>query len=131
MDFSELTRKYLALRDRRAEVVDRHKQELAKYDQVLGDLENIFLEQLNDAGQQSFATDSATVYKGVHTSVKVADKEAFKEELNRRIKEGDDWSLLDMRPSKSLVSAMYDAGEEVPGVNISRTQYVRVNRKTK
>lgn len=131
MDFSELTRKYIALRDRRAEVADRHKQELAKYDKVLGELENIFLEQLNDSGQQSFATDSATVYKGVHTSVKVADKEAFREELSRRVKEDDDWSLLDMRPSKSLVSAMYDAGEEVPGVNISRTQYVRVNRKTK
>lgn len=129
MDFDDLTTKYVALRDRRAEVVQRHKEELAKYDEVLSDLENLFLEHLNSTNSQSLATDHATVYKGVHTSVRLADRDAFREEVSRRVRENDDWSLIDLRPSKSLVSDMFDAGEAVPGVNISRTQYVRVNRK--
>lgn len=131
MEMNELTRKYLALRDKRAEVVARQKEELAKFDRVMGELENIFLEQLNESQLQSLATDTATVYKGTHTSVKLVDREAFLSQVKKRIAEEDDWTLLDMRPNKTLVSDMFDAGEVVPGVNISRTQYVRVNRKTK
>jgi len=129
VNLDDLTEKYVRLRDKKAEVEKRHKDELARFNKVLADLESIFLEHLNSTNLQSLATAHATVYKGVHTSVKLADKDAFREEVSRRVKEQDDWSLIDLRPSKSLVSDMFDAGEAVPGVNISRTQYVRVNRK--
>ena len=88
-------------------------------------LDTLFLEYLNDNGLQNLTTQHATVYKGVRTSVSVADKETFL----KHVLDHEEYDLLDIRASKSVVKDMFENGEAVPGVNIRQEQFTRVNRK--
>jgi hypothetical protein len=125
VDFDGLTRKYVALRDKKEEIAAAHKKELAKYTEVLNKLDALFLEYLNEHGLQNLTTKHATVFKGVRTSVSVADKEVFL----KHVLTNEEYDLLDVRASKSIVKDMFENGEDVPGVNLRQEQYTRVNRK--
>jgi len=125
VDFDELTRKYVALRDKKEALAAKQKEELAKYTGVLNKLDALFLEYLNENGLQNLTTKHATIFKGVRTSVSVADKEVFL----KHVLDSEEFDLLDIRASKSMVKDMFENGEEVPGVNIRQEQYTRVNRK--
>ena len=126
MDLDEMSRKYIALRDKKDEVKEKHKAELAPFNEVLSKLDALFLEYLNEQGLQNIATKHATIYKGVSTSVKVADWEA----VLSYIREQENWQLLDHRVSKSMVQDMLENGEIVPGVSVRKEAYARVNRKS-
>jgi hypothetical protein len=125
-DLEELSRKYIALRDKKDEVAKRHKDELRPYNAALEKLEAFFLETLNDNGLQSLSTQSATIFRGTHTSVTAAEWDKTLE----FIIENGRWDLLDKRVNKTIVNDMAEQGELVPGVNIRKEAYARVNRKS-
>lgn len=126
-DLEELSAKFLALRDKRDEIVARHKEELKPYHAALAKLEAFFLDILQGSGLNSMSTDSATIYRGMHTSVTVADWDT----TLPYIIESEKWELLNKAVSKTIVQEMADEGELVPGVTIRQEAYARVNRKSK
>ena len=125
MDINELTRKFIALRDKKDALKKRQVEEMRPFTEMLNRLETLLLEYLDDQSLKSVATEHATVYKGVRTSVTVADWDAVLD----YIKSEENWSLLEHRVSKSMVQDMLTNGEVVPGVNVRQEAYTRVNRK--
>lgn len=126
-DLEELSAKFIALRDKKEEIAARHKAELKPYNDALAKLESFFLDILQGAGLNSMSTDSATIYRGMHTSVTVAD---WSETLPYII-DNEKWELLNKAVNKTLVQEMAEEGDLVPGVTIRQEAYARVNRKSK
>ena len=60
---AQMIEKYLALRDKKAALEAEHKKIIAPYNLVLGQLENFLLDDLNNAGGNSLATDAGTCYR--------------------------------------------------------------------
>lgn len=125
-DLEELSRRFLALRDRKDEIAARHKQELKPYNEAMAKLEAYFLEVLQDSGLQSMSTKSATIFIGTSTSVTVAEWE----KTLPFIIENERWELLNKAVNKTIVDEMLKEGEEVPGVTVRKESYARVNRKS-
>lgn len=125
-DLEELSRRFLALRDRKDEIQARHKQELKPYNEAMAKLEAYFLEVLQDSGLQSMSTKSATIFVGTSTSVTVAEWE----KTLPFIIENERWELLNKAVNKTIVNEMLEEGEEVPGVTVRKESYARVNRKS-
>lgn len=117
--------KYIALRDKVAEIKKRHADELNQYVLVMDQLEGIMLEKLNEDGVKSMATDAGTCFKTTRASTKVMDWSA----TLAFIKEKEAWDLLEARVSKTTVAAiMAETGQAVPGVVTSLETVVNVRR---
>lgn len=74
----EVTKKYIELRDRQAEICERHKQELAPVSDAMHAIESYLMSQLNALGVDSLKTQHGTVFKKNANSVKLIDAGAFK-----------------------------------------------------
>lgn len=125
-DLEELSRRYIALRDRKDEIQQRHKKELKPYNDAMAKLDAFFLEVLMSSGLQSMSTESATIFRGTHTSVTVAEWD----KTLPFIIENERWELLNKAVNKTIVNEMLEEGEEVPGVTVRKEAYARVNRKS-
>jgi len=73
MDIDAIVSSYVALRDQKAEIAERHKAEMAPYNQGLSDLEGLLMGALDKAGLQSAKTPHGTAYKNTVSSAKVID----------------------------------------------------------
>lgn len=117
--------KYIQLRDRMNEIKDRHKQELAPYNDAMLKLENFFQKVMDDTGLENLKSEKGTAYKTTQSSVTVADWDAFRD----YVVENQAWYLLEHRASKKAVEeVLEDSGDLPPGLNINRTLKVNVRR---
>ena len=111
-----LAGKYLALRDKVAEIKKRHQDELSKYNVVMATLEAWMIDVLNTSGAKSIATDQGTFFKVTKTAVSVKE---WGKTLDW-IKANDAWGLLEARVSKTnLLAIQEELKTIVPGVQIS------------
>lgn len=117
----EFVQAYVALRDARDDVKERHKAELAEITSALEDLELVLMSKLNELGVESVRTASGTVYKSKWTSVKVDDFEA----VVNFIKESDRFDLLERRVNKTVALEIGD----VPGTSTDSGYNVNIRRK--
>lgn len=108
---------YLQIRDRKAALEAKHKEELRPYNDALGKLEEHAVELLKDAGVDSMRTVSGTVYSSERLSVSVADRELFMD----HIKSKGAYELLDVRPNKSAVKEYMVTHQDVPPGVTART----------
>lgn len=72
---ADLTEEYIALRDRKKEVADRHVDELAPLNDRMGAIEQLVLARLNASGVESVRTTKGTAFKKTTTRYNVADGE--------------------------------------------------------
>lgn len=120
-----MVEKFVALRDKVAEIKKRHSEELAKYNLAMGTLEAWLLDALNKAGVDSMRAPKGTFYKTTHSSVTV---NRWSQTLEY-IQEHEAWELLEARVSKTAVEAIIaDTGQSIPGVVISRATSLNVRR---
>jgi hypothetical protein len=125
MPFDQMVEKYVALRDKVAEVSKRHKDELAPFSVAMATLEAWMLDALNTAGMESAKAPAGTAYKTTRTSTKVMNWTETLEFI--RTKEA--WDLLEARVSKTAVEAvMVETGQPVPGVTVTRETTLNVRR---
>lgn len=123
MTVAQMTEKYLALRKKKQAIQDRHKQELAPFNEILNRLGNLILAELNAAGVNSMASAEGTVYKSVETSVTVKDWPA----TLSYIQQNQAWDLLEARVAKTAaVTIVQETQAPIPGVNIAQEIVLRV-----
>jgi hypothetical protein len=134
-----LVEKFVALRDKIAEIKKRQATELAKFNVVLATLEGWLLDELNTSKSQSIKTENGTFFRTTRMSVTV---EKWTETL-QWIKDHDAWDLLEARVSKTALDAVMKDLEQqvlagtlpntpgnliVPGVKITKEQGLNVRR---
>ena len=147
----ETISKYIAIRDKKAELAAKHSEELRPFNDAMETIERWLLQKLNEQGLDSFKCSSGTAYKTVHTSVTMADADIFKryvvrqavdslleymqstessdeEALTTVILSSPAMALFEIRSAKKEVQERMDQGESVPGLNISKTATVGVRR---
>lgn len=121
----ELIEKYIAIRDKKAEIVADHKAKIAKLDEVLGKVEAVLLSQLNESGMESARCKSGTVYKSHRTSATVADWDYVLD----FIQNNDLWNMLERRVSKQAVEQYKEEhGDLPPGINWREEVVVNIRR---
>lgn len=121
----ELAAKYLQIREKKQELVNQHKEKVAKIDAILSKLEIAMLEELNSAGIESARTKAGTVYKSTQKRVGVADWDAVLD----FIRQNEFWSMLERRVNKSAVEQWEtEEGSLPPGLNIHSEIKVNVRR---
>lgn len=123
----DVIKAYLALRQKKDEIKDRHKAELAPVNDSIVKLEAWMLNTLNVASVDSMAFKGVgTMFKQLDTSVTVDDWSA----TLAWIQENGLWELLERRVSKTVCTDYIEAhGLVPPGVKVSQETVVRV-RKT-
>lgn len=125
MTLDVIVAKYVALRDKAAEIKKRHTEELSRFNVAMGMLEGWMLDKLNAAGIESARTDSGTAYKSTRTSAKVVN---WTETL-AFIREQEAWDLLEARVSKTAAEAIIDETKQpIPGVSVTRETTINVRR---
>lgn len=125
MNTDQLVEKYVALRDKKAEIKKRQTEELSRYDLAMSQLEAMMLDILNATGAESMRTNSGTMFKTMRTSTKVMDWSATLE----FIKTNNAWDLLEARVSKVAVEAiMAETQQPIPGVATNREIVLNVRR---
>lgn len=116
---------YLKLRDKKAEIAKKHKEELAPYDEALRALENLFQQAMDAQGLENLKTEAGTAYKSTVGSVSVADWDAFFD----YVRTNDAWHLVEKRPAKTAVEeVLEETGELPPGLDYSRTVKINVRK---
>lgn len=114
MDIERLVGGYVRLRDKKAELEARHKEELAPIRKMMEDIEVRMLQAMQESNTTSLKTGAGTAYKTVRTSATVADRSTFK----GWIVSEDAWEFADLRVNKTAVAAYREeTGELPPGVN--------------
>lgn len=121
----DLVEKYIAVRDRKAEIAAEYKAKIAKCDEVLDRIEGALLAQFQQLGVESVRTKVGTAYCSHRTSATVADWDAALE----YIKQTDNWQLLERRVSKKDIEEFKgEHGDLPPGVNWRDEVVVNVRR---
>lgn len=125
-DVNDLVAAYVKIRDKKQEIQEQHKQQLAPYNDKLMMLEGTLLKVLNREGAESIRTDSGTCFKSKRTTTKVVD---WDEALNY-ILSHDLTHMLERRLSKAAVVEFAEAqGELPPGVTMNTELTVNIRRK--
>lgn len=126
MKLSEAVELYIKLRDRKAEMKAEFDAQVAGIQEKMDKLEAKLLEVFNKTGTDSVKTPFGTAYVSTRVSVTAADREAF---MNF-VRANEEWSLLEVRPSKTAVEQFRAAnGNEIPpGLNIREERVVNVRR---
>lgn len=123
----ELVEKYIQLRDKKTEIKKRHADELKPVDDLMAQLEGIFLNHLNVHGMDSFSTQFGTPYRSTQVTVSVEDWDKFFPWVMEHGHEG----MLHRAANKTAVEAyLQGEGHQLPpGLTMNRMYVCNVRRK--
>jgi phage host-nuclease inhibitor protein Gam len=126
MKLSEAVSLYIQLRDKKAEMKAEFDASIAPLNDKMDKLEAKLLDVFNKTGMDSVKTENGTAYTAVRTTASIADREAFME----FVKANEEWSLLEVRASKTAIEQFRDSNnnELPPGVNIRSERVVNIRR---
>lgn len=128
MSFSEadMVRKYVELRDRKKQMEEAFKEQVAPLTQAMDTLENALLQRMNESGAESIKTEFGTAYKAKVMSTRVADRET----LMGFVREQGAFQLLTAAVSKEAVRDYMETsgGFPPPGVDVSFITSVNFRR---
>lgn len=121
----QIIQRYIALRDKKAELVAAHKAEVAKFDVGLERCELFLLKTMQSMGVESIRSELGTAYKSTRTSAGVADWPAALD----FIKGNEHWEMLEKRVSKAFVEAYRTEHNDLPpGINWREETTVNIRR---
>jgi phage host-nuclease inhibitor protein Gam len=126
MKLSEAVSLYIQLRDKKAEMKADFDASIAPLNDKMDKLEAKLLDVFNKTGMDSVKTENGTAYTAVRTTASIADREAFME----FVKANEEWSLLEVRASKTAIEQFRDSNNDElpPGVNIRSERVVNIRR---
>ena len=125
IDFDELIGKYIKIRDTKAQLAEKQKAEMARFNNALAQIERLLLDEFNTSKTESVRTKHGTAYRTVQTSVSVSDRDLFMS----FVREGDNWIFLDAHANKSAVKQYLESEQQLPpGVNVVSRATVNVQR---
>lgn len=126
MKLSEAVSLYIKLRDKKAELKAAMEAQIAPLQEKMDMLEAKLLQAMQTTGVDSIKTEFGTAYTAVRTSASVADRDAF---MNF-VRSSHEWSLLEVRASKTAVEQFQAANDDElpPGISIRAERVVNVRR---
>ena len=126
MKLSEAVTLYIQLRDKKAQMKSDFDASVAPINDKMDKLEAKLLDVFNKTGMDSVKTEFGTAYTAVRTTASVADREAFME----FVKANEEWSLLEVRASKTAIEQFRDSNDNElpPGVNMRSERVVNIRR---
>lgn len=120
-----IVEKYIALRDKKAELKAAFDASVESIDTALKRIENHLLDQMQKLGVESVRTPFGTPYISIRTSATAADKSAFMDFVRSQ----DAWELLEVRPSKTNIEAWRTEHNDLPpGLNWREERVVNIRR---
>lgn len=127
MKLSELVALYIQCRDEKASLKAEYDAKLAPIEEKMAKIEAKLLEVFEASGTDSVKTEHGTAYKSTRTTVSVADRDAFMD----FVKEGDHWSMMEVRAAKTAVEQYKAANDELPpGLNWKAEVVVNIRRSS-
>ena len=128
MKLSEAVEVYIKLRDKKAQMKAAFDADVSPINDKLAKLEAKLMEVFNTTGMDSVKTEFGTAYTVNRSTASVADREIFMD----YVKNNEEWSLLEVRVSKTAVDQFREANdnEMPPGVNLRVERVVNVRRST-
>jgi hypothetical protein len=99
-----------------------HKEKVAKINEALVKIENAFLKQFSETGQQSSKFPAGTVFTKQRTTDKVFDREAF----IAFVKKHDAFDFVENRVNKSALDEFVEEHNDLPP-GVQRTSEIIVN----
>ena len=126
INITEMTEKYIKLRDLRKRLDEEHKARIAPILAAQEHVESALLALFNELGMDSAKCEAGTAYRSTRTSVTVADMDSFLE----FVKKNDAWHMLERRAAKSAVEEYVAAsgGDLPPGLNFGSEVTVNIRR---
>lgn len=126
MKLSEAVSLYIKLRDQKAQMKAEFDASVAPLQEKMDKLEAKLLEVFNQTGMDSVKTEFGTAYATVRTSASIADRDAFMD----FVKAHEEWSLLEVRVSKTAVEQYRSANDDElpPGINVREERVVNIRR---
>jgi hypothetical protein len=127
MTLDSMIQRYVALRDKKEAIQEKHKTELAPVNEFLSQLEAHMLEAMNQQGLQNVKSPHGTAFKVTRTSATVSDWEQFL----AYVRNNEAWDLLERRVAKLAAQAVIEETQTpIPGVETSSEVCVNVRRPT-
>ena len=125
-DLEKRISQYVALRDKKKEIQERHKKELEPFNQALELLGAALLGHLNSTKQDSANARSAgTAYRTTQQSASIVAAAAFR----RHVIGTGDYSLLDWKANATAVAAFLEVHETLPpGIKYITRDHINVRR---
>lgn len=126
MNINELIHAYVKLRDKKAALQTKAKEEQKPIDDMLEQIEAAFLKYFIENGCNSVSANGAgTAYVSTRKTASVADKGVFVEFVFAN----DASELLDVRVNKTAAEQyLEEHGELPPGINMRSEQVVNFRR---
>jgi hypothetical protein len=126
LQLDKMIQSYVALRDRKRAIEAKHKEELAPYAKVMGEIEAKMLAHMQKLGTNSVNTDAGTAYQITKPSATIRDGAAFRQ----WVVETAAFGIVDWRANANAVSEYIEdnGGALPPGVNFSTRTTVNFRR---
>ena len=127
MKISDAVKLYVKLRDEADEMKRKYQEEANKVKAKMDQIEAALLVAMDATGMESVRVDGGTAYISTQTSATVADRETF---LNFCREKGE-WSLMDVRASKTAIAQYKSANDDLPpGINWRAERVVNFRRQS-
>lgn len=127
VNMGAIVEKYLALRDRKAELKAAYDASVKDIDVAMERVENYLLRVMQEQGLESVRTPFGTPYISRRTSATVADWESFL----GFVKANDEWSMLKRDVSKTVVEQYRNEHNDLPpGLNWREERVVNIKRSS-
>lgn len=126
MKLSEAVSLYIRLRDQKDAFKAEMAAKIAPVQEKMDKLEAKLLEAFQATGVDSVKTESGTAYTTVRSTASVADRDIFMDFVKAR----EEWSLLEVRASKTAVEQFRASNDDElpPGINIREERVVNIRR---
>ena len=127
MKISDAVKLYVKLRDEAAEMKREYQERADKVKAKMDQIEAALMVAMDATGMESVKVDGGTAYITTQTSATVADRETF---LNF-CKEKGEWTLMDIRASKTAIAQYKTANDDLPpGINWRAERVVNFRRQS-
>lgn len=121
----EIVARYIALRDKKAEIKAKYDAEVETIDAAMSRVENYLLKLMTELGVESIRTSAGTPYVSRRTSATVADWEVFLD----WVRSNGEWSMLERRANKTAVQSWREEHNDLPpGLNWREERVVNIKR---
>ena len=122
----KLTRIYIKMRDKKAEVAHEMEKQLSKIEDDMKTVKRAILDYMKQSGVESLRTNSGTVYRTVRTTYSTSDWES----MHKFILEHGVPDLLEKRIQQTNMRAFLEENPELlpPGLNANSEYSVTIRR---
>jgi hypothetical protein len=122
----KLTRVYIKMREKKAEVAHELEEKISKIDQDMRTVKTAILTHMKEIGAESLRTEAGTVYRTVRTTYATSDWES----MHKFILEHGVPELLEKRIQQTNMKAFLEENPEMlpPGLNANSEYSVTIKR---